>query len=481
VLRKLGDDAGSLALEEQARDPRTPATAEDHFQLGELFRLNQVVRVTDVHPPSEPVSALRDENLKRAVEEYRRALNQDPRHYWAHFQLGRCYLGLGRHNEAIETLGACIALRPDTPWAYSVRGLALGLQEQFTQSRADLDKALQLDPRFLPARLNRGVIAWLESRPNEAISDFDFVLGVSEENRLIEAAFYRAQIHLEKQDYARALTDLNRVVAETPDFRPVYELRARVQFLLGSDTAGWTDLNFYLALATTGSFDPDSSTALEARSRVVRSWATALPFATKARIFAQARQELQMAVTRAPVNVALYAELGALEELVGQPKAAIDAYSRVLVISPESVQVRNQRGWAYVSQEKYELALEDFRAALVHEPQNGEAHTGCGYVLAQQGHLDAARDAAARAALCGGNQYLVLHNVACIYAELAQHSDANASEYENLALIFLERGVELGRLHRIGPNAVDLIRSETAFSPSLRLRPEFQRLVESRQ
>ena len=62
--------------------------------------------------------------LEKAAEEYRQGLRIDPDHYWLHFQLGRSYLSLGRLGEAVEALGACIALRPEAPWAYSVRGLA---------------------------------------------------------------------------------------------------------------------------------------------------------------------------------------------------------------------------------------------------------------------------------------------------------------------------------------------------------------------
>ena len=70
--------------------------------------------------------------------------------------MSRCYLGLGRRPEAIEVLSACVALRPDSPWAYSARGLALALQRRFDEALRDLNRAIALDSR--PARLNRGVV-----------------------------------------------------------------------------------------------------------------------------------------------------------------------------------------------------------------------------------------------------------------------------------------------------------------------------------
>ncbi len=108
---------------------------------------------------------LRREHLANAIEEYRIALQQNPRHYWAQLQLGRCLLALGRGPEAVEALSTCIATRPLAPWAYTTRGLANALSGRAHEALADLDRAVQLDPLFQPARLNRGVVHWLRQAP----------------------------------------------------------------------------------------------------------------------------------------------------------------------------------------------------------------------------------------------------------------------------------------------------------------------------
>src|SRR5262249_34148978 len=159
-----------------------------------------------------------------------------------HFQLGRCYLGLGRGSDAVAALDAFVALRLDSPWGYSARGLSFALLKQFERAQGDLDKALRLSPDFRPAMLNRGVTFWLQKKYPEARADFDAGLQPPDDRRLIEAAYYRGQIHLERGDLAAALEDFNRVTAANPGFRPVYLCRAEIFLTRGEDARALNDL-----------------------------------------------------------------------------------------------------------------------------------------------------------------------------------------------------------------------------------------------
>jgi len=143
----LGQEKQAAEDRQHADDPRTPVASLDHFLLGEQYR------TASAH--SSKGEAKRKEwqadpsGLEKAAEEYRQGLRIDPDHYWLHFQLGRCYLSLGRFGEAVEALGACVALRPEAPWAYSVRGLALAQQNHFAEAQSILarEAAVLLEPR----------------------------------------------------------------------------------------------------------------------------------------------------------------------------------------------------------------------------------------------------------------------------------------------------------------------------------------------
>jgi Flp pilus assembly protein TadD len=138
-----------------------------------------------------------------------------------------------------------------------------------------------------------------------------------------------------------------------------------------------------------------------------------------------------------------------------------------------------KRGWAHEKLEQFKEAADDFAAALKLDPVHAEAHAGLGYILAcrAQGAAGASRHAA-EAVLHGGGDYLLLHNVACVYAKLSERDPARAREFQELALVYLRREVELWRRDRTGPDPRPLIRTDSGFPPALRERPEFKRLLE---
>ena len=188
--------------------------------------------------------------------------------------------------------------------------------------------------------------------------------------------------------------------------------------------------------------------------------------------------ELEAAIVRGLPAEDVQRDLLALPDLMGQVQTAIANYSRQLESAPDNLQLRNQRGWAYVSARQFDHAAEDFQEVLQRSPQNAEAHTGLGFLLASRGERTEAERAAARAILYGGNNYLVLHNVACIYGELSRTESERTVECENMALAALERAVARYRQDPRGPDEIALLRQEPAF-PRARRRTEFQRLLAS--
>jgi tetratricopeptide (TPR) repeat protein len=477
ILTRLGDVASAQRMIQHAKDPRTRQSADDYFLEGELLRIQRPT--VSLQPDNMLNSLSRQESLALAIECYRQSLNLDPRHYWAQFQLGRSYLALGRYSESIEVLGACVALRPDAPWAYSVRGLARGMAAQYRDAHHDFEKALALDPQFQPARLNRGVVYWMEGKTKDAVRDFDAVLETPVERRLPEAAFYRAQVHVENGRESEALLDLNALAAESPTFRRLYEIRARVHFERGDDLAGRNDIDMFCALESDQAFDPDSAGAHQARCHVLRHISTSLRPATRTRILQHAINDLKQVLGRAPNQDALLAELGAMYDLLGDASEATKWYSAAIESRPQDLQLRNQHGWAYASLSQTDRVLADFAEVVRQAPENSEAHAGQGFVYALHGDSREARRWTATAMLHGEKNYLVLHNIACIYAVLSQNEKSAKSECEDLALTCLKRSVELWRQSHGGPNELELIRQEPAFRPSLTDRPEFQELLKN--
>jgi tetratricopeptide (TPR) repeat protein len=473
--RLAGNASKAEEAQRQANDPKTPTTAFDHYLLGDQYRAESVSpkragkKKADWQPDRDLVM--------KAMEQYRLALKLAPEHYWSQFQLGRCYLGLTQWAESAEALGACVATRPKSPWGYIARAFALTRVKRFAEAESDLNTALQLNPDLLPVRLNRGVLYMQQGKDAAALADFQAVLEAPPEKRLQEAAFYRAQLYLKKEGgQDKALEDLSKLVEAKPDFRPAYQTLAFVHFALGEVARGMDDLNQFLARDP--SFDPKSADGYEQRGRCIRLFVPDLPKgAPVAKLLATAVKELQKAVELGGSSAALFGDLGASQEMLGRVKEAIQAYDQGLKLAPKDVKLLVKRGWAFEKLQQYDKAHDSFARAIEAQPDHAEAHTGLGYIEACQQQSADARREANRAVLLEGGDYLILHNVACIYAELAQAGNGQAKEYEDLAIDHLRRAVELWKRDRSTLSELVLIEKEGAFRPSLRSRPEFKELL----
>jgi tetratricopeptide (TPR) repeat protein len=468
-FQMLGEGQAAEEERKRAANPELGATALDHFLQGEHYRAEAAERV-DAGAASLTFRPDRD-RLAQAVAEYQQALELDPRHYWSRLQLGRCYLSLGRKAEAVDTLGACVALRPDCPWGYSTRGLALALSRRFQDAENDLRQALHLRPNFRPARLNIGLARWLDGDDRGALAEFDAAV----KDGVIEAAYYRGQF-LQRTDTAAALRDFDLVARENSGFRPVYLLRARAHLGLGQADECRKDLDAFLVHDK--AYDPDAPAAYERRGRLLYLLLTHLPQDRQAKRAPLVCDELQQAAKGGVRSVALFTDLGLVLERMGQWEKAIQAYSEGLK-QADNAALRIQRGWAYVQERRQEQAEADFARAVLLDPTNAEAHTGFGYLLAGGQKYAAAQREAAEALLRGPGDYLVLHNVACIYALLARGDKEWAAQYRDMTITLLGRAVELWRQGGAGPpDEIQLINNEPAFDDSLKQR--FRKVLEGK-
>ncbi len=488
VYRLQGNAGRADAEQRRAEDPKLPPSALDHFLLGEQYRKQTVREAEGRGDPNDWQP--RRAQMAKAMGQYRRALEVDPSYYWSHFQLGRAYLSLGQGKEAVEALGACVALRPKSPWGYSARGLALAGLQRYREAEADLSRALKLNADFRPPLLNRGWVYWVTAMQTpdkkaraaleeKALADFEACLKPPKGLRLPSAAYYRGNVYLQRGAIDRAMEDFDLVVREDPDFRPVYLLRARVHAARDRPLQALKDFDAYLMR---GGMPALRGPELHARrGRLLRLLYAELPLPQRKRKSGQALLDLaldeldQAAAADGPPTV--YDDLGAMRELAGQADEALAAYTRGLDKAPRDVKLLVKRAWLYEALGKHDEARADFATALRVDPTHAEAHSGLGYVRAVQRDAAGAQREADLALVHGGNNYLVLHNVACIYAVLSRGKETGA--HQDVALALLRRAVDLWREAGGGLSEIDLMKGEPAFPPALRQRPEFLELLKA--
>jgi serine/threonine protein kinase/tetratricopeptide (TPR) repeat protein len=471
----LGDMQLAAATRARLQAKETPAGAIDWFLTAERLRVAQA-RATQGRD-RQTWTTDQHKQLDDALDAYRTALALDYNDFWSHFQLGTCYILLGKEDRALAALDTCVALRPESPWGYTLRGHLRAVLHRFKEARTDLERAIQLDPARREPLLQRGVLSWLEKRYDDALADFDKVLGPPNEQRLIEAAFYRGQLHLERGAADKALSDFTLVIMERPKGHPASLRRARIHFANGDVKAGLADLDAFL---TGGAGQgPDSPLLYAERGRRLRLMVTELPRPVRKAHLELALAQLQTAVDRGARDAAVYDELGATLEFMNRVPDAIKAYDEAVQARPREARLLVKRGWAHEKLNAYADAEADFTAALDCEPNHAEAHVGLAYILACQGKPNSgAVQHALEAALHAAGDYLILHNIACVFAKLSEVEPKRAREYEDVALLLLRREIELWQRDRTGPNPLTLIRGESAFGEALRRRPEFRKLLE---
>jgi serine/threonine protein kinase len=111
---------------------RAPAqTAWEHYALG--------------------CSYLRSGELARSAAELERAVDLEPQGLWPNFARGRCAYLLGRHQEALLSFTACVALAPDSAVCWYNRGLVREALGEVGPALRDYERALRLDPGLTPA------------------------------------------------------------------------------------------------------------------------------------------------------------------------------------------------------------------------------------------------------------------------------------------------------------------------------------------
>ena len=112
-----------------------------------------------------------------AEEEYAKALKRNPNYATAHHWYSIYLLELGRLDEAIKELKIADELDPLSPMIHTYAGSWLYFcARQYDVALAELDKALELDPNFVPAHTNRVWVYLAKSMFKEALAELERVL-----------------------------------------------------------------------------------------------------------------------------------------------------------------------------------------------------------------------------------------------------------------------------------------------------------------
>jgi tetratricopeptide (TPR) repeat protein len=135
-------------------------------------------------------SLLQNGQFEAASDEFRRALDLDPRDFWANFHQGVCDYRLGRFADALAAFRVCVALSPSTPECYFNRALVLEALGKPDLASLDYARALERAPALAAGWLNQGILAYKAGRTQEALEDFAKGIAVHPDHDLAATLYY---------------------------------------------------------------------------------------------------------------------------------------------------------------------------------------------------------------------------------------------------------------------------------------------------
>ncbi|MGO9468281.1 MAG: protein kinase domain-containing protein [Isosphaeraceae bacterium] len=127
-------------------------------------------------------------DLARAEEALREAQKLDGTSLWPWFLLGHCHYAQRRFLEAAGDFAVCAVRGPTFSWAHFNRGLALAKAGRLIGARDAYDRALQIEPDFAEALVNRALVELELDQVGSARTDLEKALTLGCDDVVILAA-----------------------------------------------------------------------------------------------------------------------------------------------------------------------------------------------------------------------------------------------------------------------------------------------------
>jgi arylsulfatase A-like enzyme/Flp pilus assembly protein TadD len=432
-----------------------------------------------------------------AVQRVRAVLDQDPDNLSALRDLSRGLLQMGRLDEAAEVAAKATAAAP-----WSAKALMFEADIEYQRGRRQralelIDRSLELDDRFLEARLDRSRYLAALGRKDEAIQEIEPLLEESADNPWV-ALRYVEVVELPAGNYRAAEGRLRTVLSRNPLLVEAWVMLGRVFVSEGRsadavavywEAIGYrsdhADLQARLALLLAELSDPAAETALREAIRSSPAARADLHVGLGERLAArgltgEARQQFEIAA-QAPTFSAgtLNSKAMALLRL-GRTAEAETLWRDLIRDRPEY-----GRAWLNLSslsiQRRDWPEVERFaRFAVEREPRSAAAWSNLGIGLEELGRTAEAEAAYRRAGEVDANDWRALFNLGILLRTSARYDEAATVQQEVLTRSPSNAGAhfELGVLYA-GPLA-DVERAKAHLRATIDANPDHPRARQAR-
>lgn len=330
ALGKSSDNAHLLTL-----------AGEAYMQNREFVRSSDYFARAAALDPKDPaakvklgVSRLANGDAERAMNDLEAAIELDPSGYQADFVLILSRLRRGEYEQAMKAVDALEQKQPKNPLTYNLKAGVLIATKDIAGARVALEKALALEPSFVPAAMNLARLDVQEQHPDVARTRFTTILDKDKNN--VEALVALAN-------------------------------------LVGATGGSQTEVLALLERARAA-----DAKAIQPRLLIVQSTLTSDP----KRAIAVARE----ASTIEPENPAVLDALGLAQIAAGEQGGALSTYNKLAELQPRSALARLRLASLLIDSNNLPGAERALRAALELKPDYLEAQAALVGVELRSGH-----------------------------------------------------------------------------------------------
>ena len=384
-LREIGkyDVAIDLLLhqiKQSSKDPNVPAL------LSHIYILN--------------------DNLEQAKIHLDAAKNINPNTASVGWNEARLLLKHKKINEALAVAAKTNKLFPDDVEGMGVLGSCLRASGNVAKSLKHLNKAIELEPDYAEALINRGLI-WLEQKDKvNALSDLEKAHHLKPHIKQIWHLVLN--LKMEAKDFENTIALAKEMVKLDPvDEKNFTTIALCYQHLKNYDDA----VDFYNKAI---SIKPDYAMAYN-------NMGNALIEQGK---YVEAIQAYKKALAIKPDNAGYNNNLGSALKDQGKHEDAIEAYRKAIAIKPDFAEAYYNMANAFKDQGKLEEAMEAYNKAILIKADYAEAYNSLGNVAQGQGKLEKAIEAFKQAIFIKPDNALAYNNMSYVLIKQGKYEEA---------------------------------------------------------
>ena len=225
---------------------------------------------------------------------------------------------------------------------YNLQGEANLEKNHITQAIRDFNNALDINPDYVDALVNRGSAFVLQNEYNDALRDFNHALELG--GRQAEIYNIRGEIYLLNRMYDEAIKDFTAAIILNPIYSDAYLNRAKAYNEKGMKEEA----------------EADFSQAIRSDSDKFSSYAD----------LTASESLFEEETLSSKEKAAKFMQMGLIELKNENYPQAIENFTQVINLSPDNAMAYINRGQAYIELNQADEAMVDLKRAVIYDPLN---------------------------------------------------------------------------------------------------------------